>query len=243
MSRDARPWLPWLAALPVFAVLLGLGTWQVQRLRWKTGVLDRIAAAEAAPPVPLGPAPETYAKVVAAGRFRHESEGLLGLEVRGAVLGGHLITPLLRDDGPPVLVNRGWVPVERAGTVERPRGPVTVTGYVRAPDPPNARAARDDVAGRRFYAFDPPAIGRALGLDAVAPFGLVALAPPAAPAASSSTAPLPDPARRLPRPTNSHLGYAVTWYGLAAALVGVLIAWTRRRAGDPSPPPEAAPRA
>jgi surfeit locus 1 family protein len=40
---------------------------------------------------------------------------------------------------------------------------------------------------------------------------------------------LPDPARTLPRPTNNHLGYVITWYGLALALVGVLGAFAFRR--------------
>jgi surfeit locus 1 family protein len=60
-------------------------------------------------------------------------------------------------------------------------------------------------------------------LDRVAPYGLVAL--------GEGGGTLPDPARTLPRPTNSHLGYAITWYGLALALVGVLVAFVRRR-GD-----------
>ena len=45
------------------------------------------------------------------------------------------------------------------------------------------------------------------------PFGLVALDPTAA------AATLPSPARAMPRPDNPHLGYAITWFGLAAALL------------------------
>jgi surfeit locus 1 family protein len=33
----------------------------------------------------------------------------------------------------------------------------------------------------------------------------------------------------MPRPNNNHLGYAITWYGLAVALVGVFLVWARRR--------------
>ncbi|MES2712454.1 MAG: SURF1 family cytochrome oxidase biogenesis protein [Pseudomonadota bacterium] len=83
-------------------------------------------------------------------------------------------------------------------------------------------AATDDLAGRRFYSFDPVRIGQALGLPAVMPFGLVALseAPPGT---------LPDPSRTLPRPNNNHLGYVITWYGLALALLVVFAIWGRRR--------------
>jgi surfeit locus 1 family protein len=136
------------------------------------------------------------------------------------VLGTHLLTPLLRDGAPPVLVNRGWVPVERAGPLARPEGEVTIEAWVHPGDRPGMFSATDDAVGRRFYTFDPPVIGAALGLPQVAPYGLVALGPAGA---------LPDPARTLPRPSNNHLGYAITWYGLALSLVGVLAAFALRR--------------
>lgn len=231
--RLRRLLLPLLVTLPVLAVLLALGTWQWERLHWKTDLLARIDAAEAAPPRPLGPDPEPYAKVVATGRFDHGREVLLGVEVRGTTLGTRLLTPLLRPGAPPVLVERGWVPLERAEGIDRPEGEVSVTGYVRPAEPRNPFAAEDDAAGRRFYSFDPAAIGQALGLPEVAPFGLVALAPRGA-----APAVLPSPARSLPRPNNPHLGYMITWYGLAAALVGVFIAFMRSRPAPRRPDDE-----
>jgi surfeit locus 1 family protein len=218
--------LPLLVTLPVLALLLGLGTWQVERLAWKTDLIARIAAAEAAPPVPLTGAPAPLAKVEAVGRFDHGREALLGLEVRGAVLGARLLTPLLREGAPPVLVDRGWVPLQRGDAVARPAGEQRVTGWVRPAESAGFAAARDDVAGRHFHTFDPAAIGAALGLPAVAPFGLVVLGPGPG---------LPDPARTLPRPTNNHLGYVITWYGTAAALIGVFLVWARRRLKDGAP--------
>ncbi|MFC7475377.1 SURF1 family protein [Dankookia sp. GCM10030260] len=218
-----RRWAPLLVALPVLAVLLSLGTWQVRRLAWKADMLATIAASEAGPPQPLGTMPAPYTKVVAIGRFDHDREALLGLEVRGTTLGAHLLVPLLRDGAPPLLVDRGWVPMERDRTVDRPAGEVAVTGYVRPADERDWNTARDDPAGRRFYILDPAAIGAALGLPPPAPFGLVALASPGAPAGV-----LPAAAATLPRPNNPHLGYAITWYGLAAALVGVVIAFVMR---------------
>jgi surfeit locus 1 family protein len=207
-----------LAALPVLILLVSLGTWQLQRLHWKNGLLARIAAAEAAPAVPLGDAPEPFAKVRATGRFDHRRESLLGLETRGPVLGARLVTPLLREGQAAILVDRGWVPLERAAPA-RPEGEVMVEGFVHPGDRPGLFAARDDPAARRFYTFDPPAIGAALGLPQVAPHAIVALGPPGS----------PDPARALPRPTNNHLGYAITWYGLALALAGVAAALLFRR--------------
>lgn len=219
-----RRWAPVLVALPVLAVLLALGTWQVRRLAWKTEMLATIAASEAGPPVPLGANPTPYTKVVATGRFDHGREALLGLEVRGTTLGAHLLVPLLRDGAPPLLVDRGWVPFERDRAVDHPPGEVAVTGYIRPGDERDWNTPKDDPAGRRFYILDTAAIGRALDLPSPAPFGLVALATPGTPASQLPAAP-----STLPRPNNPHLGYAITWYGLAAALVGVVVAFMRRK--------------
>jgi surfeit locus 1 family protein len=212
-----------LASVPVLVLLLFLGTWQMQRLAWKNDLLARIAASEAAPAFLLDGAPEMLSRVRATGHFDHAREAMLGLEVRGRILGSHLVTPLLRDGAPPVLVDRGWVPLEGAAPIARPDGTVTVEGWVHPGDRPGWFSATDDPVGRRFYTFDPPAIGRALGLPEIAPFALVALGP--------GGQGLPEPARTLPRPTNNHLGYAITWYGLALALLGVLAAVALRR-GD-----------
>lgn len=217
--------LPLLATLPVLAILLYLGTWQAQRLHWKTQLLADITAAEAAPPIPLPAMPRLFDKVAVTGRFDHGREALLGLEVRGPVLGSRLLVPLLREGAPPILVDRGWVPLDSPAPIARPEGVVTLEAYVRLGEREGWFTARNDIPARRFYSFVPETIGAALGLPAVEPFGLVALGPAAG---------LPDPARSLPRPANSHLGYAITWYGLALSLIGVFAVWARRRMRDPA---------
>jgi surfeit locus 1 family protein len=210
-----------LAAIPVLGLLVFLGTWQLQRLQGKTELIARIAASEAAPAAPLRDPPEPLARARATGRFDHAREAFLGVSPRGPVLGTQLVTPLLRDGAAPILVDRGWVPLGRADPIVRPEGEVTVEGWVRPAERAGLFSATDDTAGRRFYTFDPAAIGAALGMPAVAPYGLVLLGP--------GGAGFPDPARTLPRPTNNHLGYAITWYGLALSLLGVLAALALRR--------------
>lgn len=218
------PWrrliLPTLVTLPVLAVLLALGTWQLERLAWKTDLLDRIDAAERAPPVPLGDTPEPWIRVIATGRFDHTREAQLGVEPRGNVLGTHLIVPLMRDGLPPLLVDRGWVPMDRSTPIDRPEGEQRVVGYIRPGERAGWFAATDDPAARRFYTSDPAAIGAALGIPSPAPYLLVAL---------GDRRGLPQPAHAAPRPPNNHLGYVITWYGLAVSLVGVFIAFARRR--------------
>jgi surfeit locus 1 family protein len=206
-------------------VLVGLGTWQVQRLHWKEDILARIARAEASPPVPLAADPSPFTKVETEGRFRSDLTVLYGAEVRetptGPKMGAHLIEPLQRDGQPTVLVDRGWVPATPTAPLDLPEGTVHVTGFIRPPDERGWFSATDNPAERHFYTLDPAAIGDALRLNAVAPYVLVVL--------GSAPATLwPDPAQHLPRPPNNHLSYVITWYGLAVALIAVFTIYARK---------------
>ena len=132
-----RPLLwPGLMTLIMLAALLGLGVWQVRRLAWKTALLERIDAAEAAPAVPLTSEPSPFAKVRVQGRYINGARALYGVEVRdtgeGPRMGADLLMPLQpAGGGRPVLVDRGWVPQTREQAIPLPNGTVTVEGYVR----------------------------------------------------------------------------------------------------------------
>lgn len=216
---------PGTMTLAMLAVLLGLGNWQIRRLHWKEGLLAQIARAEASPAVPLPTEPEPFTKVQVSGHLRADLAASYGAEVRdtpaGTLLGTQLLEPLERDEGEPILVDRGWVPDKRPQPIAQPEGDVTLEGYVRPSDSPRLFSASDSVAGRRFYTLDASAIGAALGLRQVAPFFLVVMGPPPPEL-------YPDPVRHLPRPPNNHLSYALSWYGMAVALVVIFGLWARK---------------
>ncbi len=217
--------VPAVSTAAMLALLLGLGTWQVQRLAWKRGILAQIDAAEQAAPVPLAESPPPFAKVSATGRLRPDLAARYGAQVRdlpaGTIAGAQLIVPLERPGAPTVLVDLGWVPERGASPVPPTGDSVTIAGFVRPAEHAAWFSAADDLAGRRFFTLDPAAIGAALGLPVVAPFTLVALGPP--PAAPGA----PLPSEHLPRPANNHLQYAITWYGLAVALVVIFVVYAR----------------
>ena len=216
---------PTLMTLLMLAVLLGLGTWQVRRLQWKEAILAQIADAEAAPPIPLPASPEPFTKVAVTGHLRGDLSAQYAVEVRdtreGPQIGTFLVQPLERPNQPPLLVERGWVPQKRVTPIAQPQGQTTIVGYIHEAETPGLFSAKDDPAARVFYTLDPAAIGASLGLPRVAPFILIALGP-------APPELWPDPARHLPRPPNNHLSYAITWYGLAGALVVIFVVWARR---------------
>ena len=213
--------IPASLTVVMLALLLGLGTWQVERRAWKHALLDAIAAAEARPGVALPPDPAQFLKVRVEGTLRADLPALYGSEGRdrreGPVLGAQLLMPLERPGAAPILVLRGWVPALPAPG--RPE-PAVVEGYVRRAEHAAWWSPADDAAGRRFYTLDPPVIGAALGLTGVAPFTLVAL--------GADTAAIPEPAHALPRPVDNHLSYALTWYGLAITLLVIFILYARK---------------
>lgn len=213
--------IPALSTLAMLVVLIGLGTWQVQRLLWKQSVLTAVDAAERGPAIPLAADPLAFAKVRAEGVFDRAPPALYGSEVRterGATVGGARLLAVLRRSGlPPLLVDRGWVPAPGA-LPSAPAGSVTVEGYIRPAEPAGPFTPAPDLAARRFYALDPAAIGPALGVPDLAPFVLVAVGPTG----------LPDPARTLPRPANNHLSYVITWYGLAVTLLVIFVLYLRK---------------
>lgn len=230
---------PSLFALIGLAILVSLGAWQVQRLSWKEALIARVEAGTRAAPIPA-PAPDAWAgldfesmeyrPVTASGRFRHGDEAhvhaVLG-SPRGRFggVGYWVLTPFVTEAGWTVIVNRGFVP-DRAkdpqtrvgGQVE---GPVTLTGLLRRPDERSFATPEDDIARNVWFARDPAAIGRARGLDAGG------LAPYFIDAAFDLSLPdgLPQGGETILAFPNNHLQYAVTWFGLAAALAGVYIAF------------------
>jgi surfeit locus 1 family protein len=197
----------------------------VECLRWKQTVLRQIDAAERNPPIALPDNPPAFAKVVVAGRFHPELSALYGAEVRetanGPQMGARLIVPLEREGAATILVDRGWVPLKRSAPFDQPTAPVSVQGYLHPPDTASWFSAADDPPARLFYTLDPAKIGSTLGIANVAPFVLVSMGP-------VDASRWPQPAQVLPRPPNNHLVYAITWYGLAIALLAVFIIWVRK---------------
>ena len=127
-----------------------------------------------------------------------------------------------------ILVDRGFVDETvsaRPKVNVSDRAPIAVTGVLRVPEKGNFVSPPNDVAGNRWYVRDVPAMAQALNADAPAPLVLMAET------SSNPEWKALDPAPLPAQITNRHLEYALTWFGLAAALVGVYVAmlWRRRK--------------
>jgi len=219
-------------ALIGLCILIGLGAWQLQRLKWKEDLLARIAALQTAPARPL------EALLTAGGDMDYvravfscpdlERRPLLRLfSVRDGAAGYRLITacPVGAGATRSILVDRGFVALEQAGRAVEPGRallPGPVTGVLRKGDKPTFVTPANQVGANLWYSRDVPAMAQKLAAPAPAPVFLML------------EQPAPEPGGPTPAPVpidipNRHLEYAITWFGLAAALVGVYVATLFRK--------------
>lgn len=225
--------LPLGSVLVSTLILLGLGTWQMQRLAWKEDLIARRQAGLAAPPIDLPDDVDDwqafdFRTVRISGTFRHDLEQLFGAKARNNVLGYHVLTPLTRSDGQAILVDRGWVPADKAHPAARregqANGTVGVSGIARyrLDDRPGRFTPSNDPASGHWYHYDLAAMETAMGID-LAPLVVEADATP-------NPGGLPIGGRTEIALANNHWQYAITWSGLAVALVGVYIVFRRQQA-------------
>lgn len=230
---------PGLATLIGVAILVALGTWQLQRLAWKADLTQRMEQRAAAEPGPIVPESgwgewdaeaDEFRRVRVGGTFLHDRETLVhGLrpDGQGPILQGfYVFTPLRLADGAMVIVNRGFVPTELKDPARRAEGqiagPTTVTGLVRAPERRSAFVPANEPAKEAWFVRDPAEMARARGLSRTAPFYVEADATP-------NPGGWPRGGRAGINLPNNHLQYALTWFGLALTLAGVFAAFACQR--------------
>jgi surfeit locus 1 family protein len=176
---------------------------------------------------------DEYRRVIARGAFRHDREVQVYTvvsEEKGKLAGpGYwVMTPLELEGGARVIVNRGFVPLDRKNPDTRAAGqvsgPIPVTGLLRTPERATMFSPDNDPSRNAWYRRDPAEIASAMKLERVAPFTIDADATP-------NPGGLPEGGRTRINLPNDHLGYALTWFGLALALAGVfcVFAWQRLR--------------
>jgi surfeit locus 1 family protein len=231
------------AAFTVFTVLFlgGLGAWQVERLHWKNGL---IAAREAALAAPVASPPATptaaldleFHPITIEGTFLYDNETYKHAIGPKGELGFDVMTPLRNGTGRIVLVDRGFVPVDRRALSSRaagnPAATTRVQGFIRSPPATKPGWFIPDnkpQAGEWFW-LDLPALAATQSLPDMMPFYYIQ-AGPAPNRGGWPKGSSPDP-KDLP---NNHLQYAITWFSLALAAAVIYVLSQRRSSRTPPP--------
>jgi surfeit locus 1 family protein len=226
-----RPGLwPTLTVALCIPVLVTLGTWQLDRLAWKTALIDELRTRQNEAPLSLPPTANldpswTHRRVAVRAALQDTPALRFGVVARGNEA-GHLVLQVARlPDGRHLVINRGWRSDRASEPLATPTGFVPVQGVVRwiADSAPGMFTPANDPAGNRWYWYDLEALETTFGQN-VLPVVLEVTEGPGGPGA-----PLPQPVViDLP---NNHLGYALTWFGLALSLgvIYLVFGFTRER--------------
>jgi cytochrome oxidase assembly protein ShyY1 len=224
------------------ALLIGLGVWQLQRRVEKHALIaaltERLAAAPEMLPSPaqwnaLTPARDEFRRVRFSATFEQRPDAMVyssGSAIREDISGPGTwaFLPARLSMGETIVINTGFVQNTMQDRAQQDRAvtrlvtgqPVTLTGYLRFPESAGALTPSENPAKRLWFTRDHLAMARALGWGEVAPFYIDLESP-----APESGIPKPGPLEVHLK--DDHLQYAITWFGLAGAVVIAFGVWLR----------------
>ncbi|MBS0248018.1 MAG: SURF1 family protein [Proteobacteria bacterium] len=228
-----------IAVVAGLSLLLGLGTWQLQRKAWKEKLIATVNGRISQTPQALAPRAQWPGLTEAEREYAHVKftatflPGEAFVYTAGSSLrpditaqGYWVFSPARLGDGAVILVNRGFVPADHKDPATRPqgapRGPVDIVGYLRWPEEPGLFAPADDLKANLFFTRNQNAMAAAHHWQLDAPFYVDQEAP-------MPPGGLPKPGKIEVHLPNNHWQYALTWYGLALALIGVYGVWLTGR--------------
>lgn len=208
----------------------GLGTWQVKRLQWKKGLIKDL---ESRTTEPVRDLPENidelrskfleYRRVLVQGTFDHAEEihlaprslnegahggGSLGRKPKS---GAQIITPFeISGTGQRILVNRGWVPMDKIRPEKRQEGQIkgetSLVGFIRQGEKRQPFQAKNNPENNKWYSRDVDAMAEVTGSLPILVDADAASTIPGGPRGGQTRVYL----------RNEHLQYIITWYSLSA---------------------------
>jgi surfeit locus 1 family protein len=237
MRLPFRPTLwPTVTTIPLVLIMLGLAVWQVQRLHWKEGLIAQRVERTTAAPIDLPTAGTDlsnleFHRVALTGAYDHAHEFYLAARSQNGNVGYWIVTPFKARSGETVLVNRGWVPVEKKLPDARAEGQIAgetaLDGVIRLPQVKVFFQPDNEPAKNVWFYLAPAEMVVAAGIQARTDLYLDAGLEPVPggfPIGGQTRIDLP----------NDHLQYAITWGLLAIALAVIYVIYHLKlqREGD-----------
>ncbi|CAA7265941.1 unnamed protein product [Cyclocybe aegerita] len=214
-----------IGIMPAFT--FALGTWQLKRLKWKINLIDELEEKLELQPlalpskINLSVIPEfVFRRVALKGRWDHAHTMLLSPRVREGVHGVHVVTPLVRENGSTVLVDRGFVSKDFVASLDskREEGEVEVLGMLRTSQYRNRFTPDNDPDNGMWYWVDVEGMANYAGGEEarVQPVFIEQIFEGHAGEANTRLE-KGIPIGRAPTVDlrNSHLSYVITWYALS----------------------------
>ncbi len=222
----------WFFFLLAFGTCLALGTWQVNRLEWKNGLIAAIAEANAKAPITALPKDATeldalqFHKVTVKGTWRGDVEFHLAPRYYRDKFGYAIITPFTLADGRTLLVNRGWVPAKQKELKDRPKtavkGNATLSGLIRVGAERGYFNPANQPEKNIWFGRDTADMAAYAKLNNVVPAMLDLVG-------TQDVEKLPVPSDGTIRLRNDHLSYIFTWYGIALGILIIFVVYHRKK--------------
>lgn len=240
MNRRAPTlWIGWTVAILLIVAGCALGSWQLSRMHQKEAMLASVGTvlrARAARPLEIAAQEaraQTYDWAAGEGRFLTQPAWLLDNQQRDGRPGVRVFRLFQPDGGStPVLVEMGWLAVSAARELPvvgpAPNERIEVRGLLLPPPSGGLLAGAESQTpdGQHLViALDPATIAARSGVARIAP-RVLRLDPDLPIGHARDLDVLPNTL-----PPERHLGYAVQWFALAAAvlIIAVLLTLRHRR--------------
>lgn len=231
LSRFRRPEpFAWVFLLFSVVLLCTLGTWQVQRLTWKEGLIAQTLAVKNAAPLTSLPANKEqlealhFRQVLLKGQFDHDHLIYRVGRRPGFPEGYYILTPFVMEDGKAVIVNRGFAPGKQeyvGSSIQKPEGTINLEGMLRPPRQQKYFSPPNDTVRNMWFYDDFPA------MEAVTEHTLLPVIVDTIGEYEEDVFPIPGDGDVRFR--NDHLGYAITWYSLALVAVVMFAIYFRKQ--------------
>lgn len=228
MTFKPYPWLTFFSLL-VFAALITLGVWQVQRYGWKQQLNANIKAYAKTQPISLaallsqGKAEDfKYRPVKISGHYLTDKQVLVRGQYKKServiLYGFYVFTPfeyINADVTKHIMLERGFITENVAKTPQAfnklPTGRVELNGHIKIAEKQGSFLPDNDLTKQIWFWRDIQAMGDKLQLKNVENFYISV--------SDNKLQDFPKVTKIEIKSANSHLSYLITWFALAAGLL------------------------
>jgi len=205
-------------------ILVSLGTWQLERLRWKTDILSSMKESLSLPPLKLtGQVIDnidqySFRRIQLTGNYLYKDNITIYSKVFNKKVGKHLIVPLETQYGI-ILVNRGFIPSDFNIENNIKSGEISINGIVKFQQKINYFTPNNNVIKNEWYYININEVSNFLSLPLLN-FYIVE--------ENNIEEKYPVGSQYNINISNDHLQYAITWFSLALALsIFINIFWRK----------------
>jgi len=228
--------IPTLVTLIFLYLLITLGQWQLERADYKSNIQNRINERKNLQPTQLELVPtdlddRMFLPVKIEGRFDNSHQILLDNRVVNHQAGYNVYTPLVRDNGPALLVDRGWI---KQGRTRQDIPDIFIEDHhtklegILSKTPSRGLILSEDVNQYQHW----PAAAQYIDLDEIKTSLGYPLYPMILILDKDHSSTLHREPIAFKMNSAKHFGYAFQWFGLATALVIIYLVVNTKREGS-----------